>query len=427
MSRNFGFGVFLKVLAVATVLVAVVKLFTNHMQPRWDMIYYLDMATHGLSDNHHLVAPFAYRPGAPLIIGAIAHVLHANPERVFHTCTYLACIGFVVSCFYFARALGATETSALSASIALALYFPVVKWNIFAGAMVDIYAYPLLLLAFWLLWTGRVYGCLLVSAIGLFFKEWLLLPLATQAAYLTIKNWRANRRALIMPLGLSLLILVFCFLLPRLLIHVAQTFQDIDPVNDASTLHRLLAYPESRRRDFNILFAYLSCWLPILLLLSRERWGLLSQRLKPHRTLLALYMLFQFVLVMYGGTNLTIFASYSLPVQIVVLVILLDQGRIPLWEQLLMLAVVIAFNRVWMQVPLPDRDVDAYLNFYGGFHKLVNARSFLRLGELAAYVLGFWFLRFLVQPRGGRKQCVDGVHANSQITSRETREATSRP
>jgi hypothetical protein len=180
------------------------------------------------------------------------------------------------------------------------------------------------------------------------------------------------------------------------LIHVVQTFQDIDPINQPWTLRRLYLYPLSRRRDFNIVFAYLACWLPILLLVNRQRLAMAWQKLKPYRWICAVYMAFHFLLVMYGGTNLPIFVTYSLPVQILVLTALLDGGEIHLWEKAGLFLAVIFFNRLWMAIPVPQQQPERYLEFYGGYHMLVTARSFARMWELLSWIAGFWTIRVLV-------------------------------
>lgn len=400
--------VFAVAILIASLVVVLVDLLTNSMAPRWDMAYYVDMARNGIIGNHHLVAPFAYRPGAPGIIHAIARVLHVDAELAFRACARVMSVAFLVACFYFARSIGASFGSATVCSLALALNFEIVKWTVFAGTMVDIYAYPLILLAFWLILRKRFYACLFVSALGLFFKEFLLLPILTQTTALMLKN-RSKREGseacgdreqwptgLIRPLTITFLALLVCFFLPRLLIHVVRTFQDIDPINQPSSLRRLYLYPASLRRDFNIVFAYLAWWLPTLVLINPKRLRLLWDYLRPYRLICYLYLAFHFLLVMYGGTNLAIFATYSLPVELMVLVTLLDKGAVQLWEKILMVVVVVLFNRIWMQIPLPDVNVHAYLDFYGGYHMLVTKRSIFRMVELLAYVGGFWALRALI-------------------------------
>jgi hypothetical protein len=387
---------FLILLIGAALLVAAISLLTNRMAPKWDMECYLDMASNGVIGNKHLVAPFAYRPAAPLLIGAIAHLFHADPERTFRFCAHLACIVFVLCCFYFAKSMGSSDEAAALSALAPALYFNIVKWPLFAGEMVDIYAYPLILFAFWALVRKRFYLCLLISSIGLFFKEFMLVPLLAQAAFIVIRYRKTEGRKVFKFIALTALAILLCFVLPRLLIHVVQTFQDIDPINQPSTLRRLYLYPLSRRRDFNIVFAYLAWWLPVLLLITRQRLAELWRRLADYRWICLLYVSFHFLLVMYGGTNLTIFVTYSLPVQILVLAAILDTGDVHLWEKAGMFVGLICFNRLWMLIPAPQLQPEKYLEFYGGYHMLVTARSFARMAELLSWILAFWAIRALL-------------------------------
>lgn len=113
------------------------------------MLSYVDMASRSMLGNRHLVAPFAYRPGAPLLVGAIARVFHSNVATTFRICVHVMCVAFILCGFCFARRLGGRYTSAMTVAILLARYFYIIKWNVFTDAMVDIYVYPLLLLAFW--------------------------------------------------------------------------------------------------------------------------------------------------------------------------------------------------------------------------------------------------------------------------------------
>ncbi len=400
--------VFFSVLALGIFIVVALHFVTNHMKPEWDMKYYLDMATNGLVGNKTLVAPFAYRPGAPLLVGTIARTLHLQPEITFRICDALMCVVFFLSCFYFAISEAATYKTAVFSSCVLALYFYIVKWTLFSGTMVDIYAYPLILLAFWAILRKRFYLGLLVSAVGLLFKEFLLVPLLTQATLLLIDRGQRRIRKVIIPVTATLVVLLVFFLLPRVLIHVSDTWQDIDPINRPSTLRRLYEYPANWRRDFNIVFAYLAFWLPVLLLVNTGRLRIVWSRLRPYKVTLALYMAFHFALVMYGGTNLIVFVTYSLPVQILVLIALLDGTKIGTWEKIWVLAVVIVFNRIWMHIPLPEHDLRTYLNFYGGYHMLVTRRSAFRMAELLAWISIFWVARYTI------------VESSSSLTSAGT-------
>ena len=408
---------FLLLLAGAASLVLLISALTNRMPPKWDMQCYLDMATNGLIGNKALVAPFAYRPGAPLLVGGIARLLHSDPLATFRACAHIAGTAFILCCFYFAKATGGRRGAAALSAFTLALYFYIVKWPLFAGEMVDIYAYPLILFAFWALLRERFYLCLLISGVGLFFKEFLLLPLLTQAVLVSVRNRGQGWKKIAKPAGLTALVLVLCFLLPRLVIHVVQTFQDIDPINQPSTLQRLYLYPLSRRRDFNIVFAYLAWWLPVLLLSNRQRLRAMWERIRPYRMACVVYLAFHFLLVMYGGTNLAIFVTYSLPVQILVLVAILDGGGVPPWEKAAMIGAVIVFNRLWMHIPVPQEQPQAYLEFYGGYHMLVTARSVARMAELLSWILGFWIARGLVTRVAQRRWDLASAHGRVEEIS----------
>lgn len=374
------------------------------------MVCYLDMASNGVIGNNHLVSPFAYSLAVPLIVRALAHLLHLPATTAFHLCAYMACIAFIIACFYFARAAGAAVVSAALTAVTLALNFNIVKWAVFSRVMIDIYIYPLILLSFWLILRKRFYACLAVSGIGLLFKEFMLLPLLTQAAALMVRKrqnfpGRQWRKDLVTPLLITFLVLLGCFVLPRVLIHVERTTSDfagvapIDPFHNFASLRRLYSYPANIGRDFNIVFAYLSWWLPALLLLDGRRLRLVWDRLHPYRLVCGLFLGLHFLLVMYGGMNLDIFASYSLPILILVLTVLLEKGGVQRWEVILMVLLVVLFNRIWMYIPLPQQDLRTYLTFYGGFDDLVTRRSLFRMAELLMYVAGAGTLRALLDVR----------------------------
>lgn len=412
---------FLIVAGIATFVVLAIGLRTNRMTPAWDMRCYLDMATNGVIGNRHLMSPFAYSLAVPLIVHALAHLLNLPAAIVFHLCAYVACIAFIISCFYFARAAGAAVVSATLTAVTLALNFNIVKWALFSRTMLDIYVYPLILLAFWLLLRKRFYACLAISGIGLFFKEFMLLPLLTQAAAVMVRKWRAFPfrrwlKGVAMPLTITFLVLLACFVLPRVLIHVERAASDyagvapIDPFRNPASLRRLYSFPANLRRDFNIVFAYFSWWLPALLLLDVRRLRLVWSRLQPHWLVCAWFLGFHFLLVMYGGTNLDIFATYSLPILILVLTVLLEEGGVQLWEKVLMVLLVVLFNRIWVHIPLPQRDLWTYLNFYGGFNDLVTRRSLFRMAELLFYVGGTGMLRMLLSSRNRALQIEAVTH-----------------
>src|ERR1035441_5863810 len=104
--------VLLSVFLAAVSLVAALSVLTNRMVARWDAWYYLDMAKNGLAGSHRLAAPFAYRPVVPLTVGAIARMLHADPETTFHAATDVIAVILLVLAFYWTRSFGGSELAA---------------------------------------------------------------------------------------------------------------------------------------------------------------------------------------------------------------------------------------------------------------------------------------------------------------------------
>lgn len=389
-------SIFLTVLLTAVGAVSAIGFMTNRMVPAWDMTYYIDEAIHGILHNDKLIVPFAYRPGAPLLIGFMARAFHLDIVQAFRLSAYLACVAFIVFSFYFAASLWVSVRSALAVALAFALFIFVIKWNLFAGAMVDIYAYPLILLAFWALLKRRYFLCAAISGVGLFFKEFMLLPLLTQAAVVSIEHGIKGWRKAIGPLTFTFLTLALCFVLPRVLIHVVGSMQIVDPIHNPASLKLLGEMPLSWKREFNIVYSYLAFWLPVLLLASWGRLKIVRERWRGMWAIAAFYMFFHFWLVMYGGTNIMIFVTYSLPVAIMVLALTIQSADVASWEPLLMIAVVFAFNRDWVHVPLAAEGVPQYLDFWGGYDDVITPHSYRRMGELIAWVLSFWMLRGLL-------------------------------
>jgi hypothetical protein len=388
------------VFLAAVTVVATLSVLSNRMRPRWDSVYYLDMATSGLAGNHHLVAPFAYRPIAPLTIGAIARTLHMDPVTTFRAGAHVAALALLLVAYYFMRRFGASEFAAGLGTLAIALNFVMIRYPLFNGTMLDIYAYPFVLLGFWGVLRRRFYPVLLLCAVGLFLKEFMLLPLLAQAGVLVLETPRKRWLSLWLPLGLTGMVIAVCFIAPRAVIPVVDSFQDIDP-HIPGSLRRLITHPLSWRRWFNIVYSYLAFWLPCALLMTRDRWQMVRRRLAPYSRAIGCFAVFHLLLVLYGGTNIFVFTSYSLPVELLVLVVLLDQGAPQLWELILVFAVLVIFNRIGAHIPVFEEGWDNHLDFYGGYSSEIRLRSVLRFAEVLAYVGAFQILRRALAARLG--------------------------
>ena len=387
--------VLISVFLAAVSLVAALSVLTNRMPARWDVAYYLDMAKNGLAGNHHLATPFAYRPVVPLTIFAISRTLHTDPETTFHAATHVIAVILLVLAFYWARSFGGSELAAWCGMLALGLNFEIVRYPLFTGTMIDIYAYVFVLLAFWGVLRRRFYPVLLLCAAGLFLKEFMVVPLLAQAGVLLWETPRERWRSLWLPLGLTAFAIAFYVVVTRATIPVVESFDHIDP-HHPETLLFLITHPLSPKRWFNIVYSFLSFWLPCLLLMTRNRWQMLRKHLAPYGPAIGFFAFFQLLLLMYGGNNIHIFVGYSLGIELLVIAVLVDRGVPRPWELILVFAVLVVFNCIGAHIPTYEEGGwDDLTDFYGGYSTEIRFRSVLRFAEIWAYFGVFNLLRRL--------------------------------
>ena len=391
--------VFISVLLAAVSLVAALSVLTNRMPSRWDAWRYLDMASNGLVGNHHLATPFAYRPIVPLTIFAISRTLHTDPATTFHAATHVIAVILLVLMFCWTRSFGGSERAAWSGMLALGLNFEIVRYPLFTGTMIDIYAYVFVLLAFWGVLRRRFYPVLLLCAVGLFLKEFMVVPLLAQAAVLLWETPRKRWWTLWPPLGLTAFAIAFYIILTRATIPVVESFDHID-IHRPETLRFVITHPLSPKRWFNIVYSFLSFWLPCLLLMTRVRWQMVRKHLAQYGPAIAFFASFQLLLLMYGGNNIHIFVGYSLPIELLVIAVLVDRGALRPWELILLFAVLVIFNRIGAHIPTYEEGGwDDLTDFYGGYGVEVRLRSILRFAEIWVYFGVFHLLRRVIASR----------------------------
>lgn len=106
------------------------------------------------------------------------------------------------------------------------------------------------------------------------------------------------------------------------------------------------------------------------------------------------------------------FVTYALPVLLFALTTILSFREVNKLQKCFAALVVIVVNRLWMHVPLPDQNIQAYLNFYGGYHTSVSARAFARAVELLCFFALFYSIRARVssQTRPPSLLAGDAIH-----------------
>jgi hypothetical protein len=136
------------------------------------------------------------------------------------------------------------------------------------------------------------------------------------------------------------------------------------------------------------------------MLLSPERWRWLKDELRAQGRGWELFGCFALVLVlaMYGGTNLNVFVSYTLPIQVIVLAKLATRD-VRWFEWALVGVALFSFSRIAFDIPSPlggGEAFDRYVDFYGGWSSRITPRTAIRALELTSAVALAWTARVLL-------------------------------
>jgi hypothetical protein len=267
---------------------------------------------------------------------------------------------------------------------------------LFFFTLVDVCAYPFIVLAVWAFVKKKYFLCLVISAAGLLFKEFLVIPIVILLIHFGMAYWREKGWKNLVSFFLVLVVSAGMILLPRLLIPVSGSLQEVDPVNNLSTLKNLWTNPFDELRLVNIFFSILSYWLPTLLLLSTSRFKNVWNELGHLRIYIIVYLIMILLFSIFGGTNILIFVSYSVPIQVISLSIIL-KNKVHLSEMVLVFIVLLIYNKILLEIPRPAENLDAYLDFYGGWSTRVNIATMARTFEIAVFLFLGNAMRFFIQ------------------------------
>jgi hypothetical protein len=182
-------------------------------------------------------------------------------------------------------------------------------------------------------------------------------------------------------------VVVAAYWLPRQIIQVGRSTQLID-VTEGGILGILF----NLTHDANVILGVLIYLLPLIILLTPGRARRVWVRLNGFRADLGLYALIVLALTLIGGTDIARFVVYLFVPLIVVLTILLDEG-VHWLEVVYMLAATAIYNRII--APVPQENLDAYLDFYIVWDNRISGATLLRGVELAAWLAGSWVLRWI--------------------------------
>lgn len=344
----------------------------------WDFNHYIQMAERGLAGNPGLVAPYAYRPLTPLLAGWMMHAFSISSWRAFKLIAWAgAALNLVTLCWLLRRA-GRRFSTCLFVIGIIALGQYQVKFLFFDPFRPDHLAFPLINLAYLALWADMFLPAALVISLGLLAREFLLLPIGALLAAAWQKKTKWLPAALVAAAGLSVLALT------RRLIPVSG-HEDYVSFSSLGELGRsLISVPLDGRRTINLLYCLLAYLLPLGMLFTKKRWRGMWTGFGDRRVWLVAHAALTLMLTLYGGTDLARFVAYLyLPLAFALGGFLEEEG-VSAAEKVLMLTAVIIFNRIpW---PYPNASLDAYLDFFGGYHNRLNLASALRWMEMAGWL-----------------------------------------
>lgn len=354
----------------------------------WDHFYYINM----VQTDNWFAAPFAYRFGTPLMVRGIVSVTNASIETGFRIVAYLGVIGQILGLFYLGRHFQFSLRTRVLTVFAAATYFYNMRFLMFNVYQVDQMGLALLLLSFLMLLRRNIPMLVLATVIGLQFREFVIIPAAifvAQGAVSLFKGALNRKQALeviIVFVSTSVAVIV-----PRLFIETTGSLAVIEPKLPGLTLQRLMNVPLDIARDLILVYYLAAYLLPLLLLITPRRLSSAWGRLEGYRFMLAFYSIFLFVLVMYAGTDIGRFMPYYCIPMVIMLGMMLEEG-IPLYEIIFLLMAVAIFNKVHYQVPNHPMSL---LIFYGAHENRGLAVSVVRFAELLAFWGGMVLLRFV--------------------------------
>lgn len=408
MSKIPGFiistaGQYFAVLILAIIWVTVIALTTTTMPVNWDGFHYMNMALNGVIGNPDLCAPFAYRPGMPLLARYIWKIFSLPLDSAFKLVGYIAAVGTLVASFALTKCFIRDFGKALIPVAIVAFSAHHIKFPIFFFSLVDVAAYPIMVVCILAFVKQKYELCFGLSCIGLFFKEFLIIPLILLILKLAHNFLIARSYRTFFTLSGVIITGSVIILVPRLFLPVKLTDQSIDPFNAPNFWEKLLKIPQDKFRNINIVYSLLSYWLPTLLIITPGRFKRLWQELNGLIFYIIIYLGLILLLTLYGGTNVYYFVSYAIGAQIIIIAMLLNQ-RIHYGEILLMLLVLFLYNKIPWQIPLPTQNFEAYIDFYGGWDSRLSPVTYTRMYWICIYLFCAIILRLITSAIQKRKK-----------------------
>lgn len=374
-----GWRQFAVVTAASVSAVAILELTTGMINVErftWDNVRYIRMAQSWFAPET-MTSPFAYRWGTPLLARLLSDVLGVSLTTGFRLLAWSGAVLQLISVFYLVQAVCRSAKAAWAGWAAVLLSVWNVRFLMFDPLRPDHLAYPIVILASLAAAKRRWGWVIALTLLGAPFREFTVVPLLAVIAVLALgREWRTLLRwglPFVLTLGLAVL-------LPRVLIGTVESRQTVDADTFVPDLLRLLGYWQ---RHVNIVLGYVSYAVPALMLISRTRfatlWGGLD---RDFRRYLIAYSIGASVLVFMGGTDIHRFVTYLVvPLAVVVGGLAIQARPVEL--------VVAAIGMIWcnrLAEPIPDRVINEYKDFWGGWSGRINEATTTRFLAAASCI-----------------------------------------
>lgn len=378
---------FILVSTISFALIFAIDLTTNNLDTRhliWDHQFYIDMLQNGIIDNKNLYPPFAYRYGS-ILPAKLFTIFGFTLFQSFKITSYIGATLQLTSIYFISLYISKKRIAAHFLTLCIAFSFFHIKFLQNDVYRPDHLAYFIVCINFYLLINNsHFYLLLLLSCIGVFIREFTVVPITVYYLFKTLNIFTLKKQEII-KLLLSGLLLSMCVLLPRLLINVNDNTALINPTYDLRNKLNYYKLLLIIGRDKNIIFAYLIYFLPTIMLLTPKRFLLILNLSKDLKIKCIIYFILVSYLIIYGGTDVGRFVTYLFPIQILIISYFFRENKVFLYEIILILLAMFLTNGIIDQIP--NSSPDRYLYFIGFYKDFVGEKTIQRLTYAVVFVV----------------------------------------
>lgn len=358
--------------------------------PFRDTHHYLEMADDGFYQADDLAAPFAYRMGFTEVTYWLASSAKISTYQAFKLIAFVAIVLQLVLCVVIADFQTFKLANILFLIAVNALTFIQARYLLFDPIRPEPIAYILILVCFYLIYRNHLALAATLAIAGLIFREFLAAPIVSILVLYALDLKRQFRMQTLLKIVLIIGFTSLTIVIPRWFVPVSSDLTYVQSLEEA--LLRW-TYPT---RYLNIIIAIMGQMLPIILLITEERWENIKSVFYKMIPLIP-YSIVVTILMFYGGTDLIRFASYFFIVQVILLGLMFKNSKIALWEFVYVAFVLFLYNRFWLAIPIGSDA--AYQRYITPYYNDLHEGTVYAILALAGSMIGMEYLRRYMRQR----------------------------